>query len=139
MKLTYKLVKDVFGVDKSLTRNLWDNFGIGPDTWLVPANYWYVVFDKKDWVAYSGMRVHDNISCYCGPSYVKLEYRGNNLQKKLLRKRIRLAKKMGYTKLLSSTFMDNYPSNNSLISCGFKLVEAWADKSEHSLYWAKEI
>lgn len=48
--------------------------------------------------------------------------RGQGIQKKLIRVRIRQAKAVGMNWLITDTY-DNPASSNSLISCGFKLFE----------------
>ena len=65
--------------------------------------------------------------------------RGKGLQKKLIRARIRYARKVGWTHLVTDT-TDNHPSANSLISCGFKMYDPrspWAYKQ--SCYWIKKL
>lgn len=137
----YKLVNDIFSVDKTLTRNLYDNFGVTAPDWSSPQTHWYVIFYKKEWVGYACIRHHsrneiDSV-CYFGPTYIKLQFRGQGLQTKLIKRRLKLAKRLGYTKGISSTLTDNYPSCNSLIKCGFKLIKPWLNQEYNSLYWEK--
>jgi GNAT superfamily N-acetyltransferase len=47
------------------------------------------------------------------------EYRGRGLQKRLIRARVRHAKRIGWKYAITYT-IDNPPSENSLIGCGFK-------------------
>src|ERR1019366_3836721 len=128
MKLKYKLVKDIFSIDNTLTRSLSDNFGLSVPDWTCPQMYWFVIFDNKQWVGYAALRVHDAITLYSGPTYIKPDFRGQGLQVKLLKKRINLAKKLGYSRIISSTYYHNYPSNNSLIKCGFRLICPWLEQ-----------
>ena len=64
----------------------------------------------------------------CG---VRRKYRGNGLQKQLIRARIRMARRHGFRELLAYVLGNNLASANSLIACGFRLytpAEFWAGK-----------
>jgi predicted acetyltransferase len=66
-------------------------------------------------------------------------YRGQGLQKKFIRVRIRQAKALKMNWLVTSTY-DNPASANSLISCGFKLfnpTKPWMAKN--TLYWRLKL
>lgn len=137
----YKLISKADRLDKDIIKNIFNNFGTDIESWDCPKYYIYVIYHKKDWIGYGCIRSHysDGIHnvCYLGPTYIKNYMRGQKLQSKLIRKRLRLAKKLGYTKAISSTFYHNYPSNNSLIRCGFKMVCPWAQQEQDSIYWEK--
>lgn len=136
----FKRIKDIFSVDKTLTRSLYDNFGYEHPTWVDPHYYWWVIFHKKNWIGYSGLRVHDANSLFLGPMFIKPEYRGQGLQLKLIKKRQRLAKKMGCHRLISSALDTNYPSINNLLKCGFLLIPSWLETPEiNMLYFEKKI
>ena len=65
--------------------------------------------------------------------------RGQGLQKKFIRVRIRQAKAVEMKWLVTDTH-DNPASSNSLISCGFKLFDpsvAWGGKG--TLYWRLKL
>jgi len=65
--------------------------------------------------------------------------RGQGIQKKLIRVRIRQAKAIGMNWLVTDTY-HNPASSNSLISCGFKLFDPsvpWGAKS--TLYWRLKL
>lgn len=67
------------------------------------------------------------------------DYRGQGLQKKFIRVRIRQAKALGLNWLITSTY-DNPASANSLISCGFKMfnpTNPWMAKN--TLYWRLKL
>ncbi len=143
MPLKYKLFSKVEKLDKDIIKHIFHNFGITIDTWDSPQYYVYIIYDKKDWIGYGCLRTHssdnvDNIA-YFGPTFIHAAYRGQGLQKLLIKKRLRLAKKLNFTVAISSTFYDNHASNNSLIGCGFKLSESWREAEPHSLYWKKAI
>lgn len=66
-------------------------------------------------------------------------FRGQGLQKKFIRVRIRQAKALKMNWIVTSTF-DNPASSNSLISCGFKLFnprKPWM--CENTLYWRLKL
>ena len=65
---------------------------------------------------------------------------GQGIQKRLIRLRERLARKRGYTKLITYTAHWNVASSNSLMSCGYKMYRplyAWGGKE--FVYWWKNI
>ena len=67
------------------------------------------------------------------------DMRGQGLQKKFIRVRIRQAKALGLRWLITSTF-DNPASANSLISCGFKMfnpTKPWMAKN--TSYWRLKL
>ena len=139
--LRFKLVKDIKKLDNEIIKHIYNNFGAIIDGWDSPKYYVIMVYDKKDWVAYSCLRHHENHNdgnvCYSGPVFVKSAYRGKGMQVKLLKRKIRLAKKLGYIKMVSSTYIENYPSNNSLIKCGFRMIAPWLQGEPDSIYWEK--
>jgi GNAT superfamily N-acetyltransferase len=67
------------------------------------------------------------------------DYRGQGLQKKFIRVRIRQAKTLKMNWIVTSTY-DNPASANSLISCGFKMFNPsrpWMTK--HTSYWRLKL
>lgn len=141
--LRFKLIKDIKKLDGEIIKHIFNNFGAIIDGWDSPKYYIIVVYDKKDWVAYSCLRHHENHNdgniCYSGPVFVKSAYRGKGLQANLLKRKIRLAKKLGYVRMVSSTYIENYPSNNSLIKCGFRMIAPWLQGEPDSIYWEKVL
>jgi GNAT superfamily N-acetyltransferase len=66
-------------------------------------------------------------------------HRGQGLQKKLIRIRIRKAKALGWQWLVTDTY-HNPASANSLIACGFKMFEPsipWGARG--TLYWRRKV
>lgn len=49
------------------------------------------------------------------------KYRGRGIQKRLIRARLRLAKKLGFDQVVAYVADWNCASSNSLVRCGFKL------------------
>jgi GNAT superfamily N-acetyltransferase len=76
---------------------------------------------------------------YLNRSGVHPAHRGRGLQRRLLRAREALAKRLGYRALVSDT-TDNIHSANNLIAAGFKLFtpeRPWF--TAHTLYWIKRF
>lgn len=63
-------------------------------------------------------------------------YRGQGLQKRMIRMRVRMAKRAGCCAVITYTTCDNAPSANSLISCGFKIyAPTTAYVGQGFIYW----
>jgi GNAT superfamily N-acetyltransferase len=101
------------------------------------------------WVAYAG----DEAAGFAGilPSYqwhatgylcrsgVLPKFRGQGLQQRLIRIRIKYARQQGWTTVVSDTHK-NPASANSLINCGFKLYQPrtpWGFIT--ALYWRRNL
>jgi GNAT superfamily N-acetyltransferase len=102
---------------------------------------WWIAYYYREPVGYAGIRPSSSFydAGYLCRAGVLPDHRGNGLQKKLIRTRIKYAKRQGWTVLRTDT-RDNPESSNSLISCGFKLFSPsrpWAFKD--SLYWIRRI
>ncbi len=143
MKYKFYLLKNVFDLEPEIVKHIETHFNASIQAWDSPKYYIYVCYDKNDWIGYGCLRHHESNEthsiAYSGPTFVKTPYRGQGLQTLMIKKRIRLAKKLGYHKLISSTFMDNYPSCNSLIKCGFRLIGPWSVPEPDSLYWERVL
>jgi len=105
------------------------------------SGLWWIAWQGGKPVAYAGLKPSHQWSdagylCRVG---VIPEFRGKGIQKKLLLKRIEMCKDLGYSYVLTDT-RRNPASENSLISCGFKLYlpqNPWAFKDSN--YWFKDI
>ena len=103
--------------------------------------YWWIAYNGPEAIAFAGMhksRSWTNVGYLCR-SGVLPKYRGNGLQKRLIRVRQALATRLGWVALITDTY-DNPASSNSLISCGFKLYnpeKPWSFKN--ALYWRKYL
>lgn len=128
-----------------LVKHIQNNWGVGHRTWDAPSRWWWagqddeIAVDKRGFICYSGLYVFTQEACVVGPTYIFPDYRGLGLQFKMLKKRIEFAKKMGFSKILSSTYSDNYPSMNNLIKAGFYTTEPWCEAEENGMYWAKDL
>ena len=104
--------------------------------------YWWTVTSLcGDLIAFAGL-VYSSRWSDCGylcRSGVVPSSRGQGIQKKLIRVRIRQAKAIGMNWLITDTY-HNPASSNSLISCGFKLFDPsvpWGAKG--TLYWRLKL
>lgn len=101
--------------------------------------YWWLVWDKDKPVAFAGMRpcketVNVGLVALtrCG---VVREYRGQGLQKRLLRARVAMARRLGFKQVVGYVKGFNLPSANSLIGTGFKLYRSsWGGKGALHFY-----
>jgi GNAT superfamily N-acetyltransferase len=104
----------------------------------VTQGYWWIVYDSFDNPCAFGGLVRSvrwsNVGYLCRAGVLP-SHRGQGVQKRLIRARIRQAKALGWDWLITDTH-ENPASSNSLIATGFKLYEPlqpWGAKS--TLYW----
>ena len=72
----------------------------------------------------------------CG---VVKDFRGHGLQQRLIRVRLAKAKRLGLTRVITYT-IDNPPSANSLIACGFRMytpANRWG--GAEAQYWYRKL
>ena len=85
---------------------------------------WWIAWHGKQPVAYAGLRLcrdpqNLGLAFLCRVGVIP-EHRGRGLQKRLIRVRENAARKLAVTELITYCVPWNYPSINSLISCGYK-------------------
>lgn len=105
------------------------------------TGYWWIAFDGDVPAAFAALR---DVPSWPGSAYlarcgVLAKYRGQGLQRRLLRRREEFAREQGYDRLITTTYR-NPPSANNLISCGFKTYEPqtrWG--AADTIYWIKNI
>lgn len=91
-----------------------------------PRTLWWVVTDGLEIVAYAGAeewKIDDEHALNLTRAGVLDAYRGRGLQRRLIRARIRYARKIGCQEVWTYTHWRNYPSANNLLRCGFSM---WA-------------
>ena len=104
--------------------------------------YWYVVFSETgEAVGFGGIvpstRWSDTM--YLCRAGVVPTHQGQGLQKRLIRQRLKVAKRLGMNWVITDT-NENPASANSLIAIGFKMFEPsqpWGLKT--ALYWKYKI
>ena len=103
------------------------------------GGYWWLVFDDARPIAFGGILPGKRNPGYgyLARSGVLKKYRGNGLQRRLIRVRERYARKLGWKGCVTDTTA-NPASANSLIHEGYKVFEPkepWA--FTNSIYWRK--
>jgi GNAT superfamily N-acetyltransferase len=108
----------------------------------ITQGYWYVAFSETgEAVGFGGIvpssRWFDTM--YLCRAGVTPAHQGQGIQKRLIRQRIKVAKRLGMNWVITDT-NENPASANSLIATGFKMFEPskpWGFKT--ALYWRYRI
>lgn len=121
-KLIQELDKQVFPDDDPVTTE---------------GHLWWVIYDGKTPVAYAGAKyIVAETVVYLSRAGVLESHRGKHLQRRLIRARVRWARKIGATQAITYTFVDNPASSNNLIKCGFvTYVPEWKWGGKNAIYW----
>jgi GNAT superfamily N-acetyltransferase len=124
----------------------------GASTWDPDGTYWAAFertylpapserFFSESVVAFGGFvpsrRFRDAVFFHCAG--VAEGHRGKRLQRRLIRARIRGAKREGYSWAVTYTLTNNPASSRSLIACGFRPywpAIAWAG---NACYWYRKL
>jgi GNAT superfamily N-acetyltransferase len=83
--------------------------------------HWWVVRGSAKTFAFAGLRDVGWATAFLCRVGVLKGYRGQGLQKRLIRVRIAAARRMGFRYIVTYTSPDNMASANSLIATGFRL------------------
>ena len=103
------------------------------------GDHWWIAYIGTRPAGFASVRFMDGGFAYLSRSGVLPFARGKGLQKRMIRARVRYARRCGMKMAITDT-TDNPPSSNSLISCGFKLYNPqvrWA--LPRALYWYKKL
>jgi GNAT superfamily N-acetyltransferase len=106
------------------------------------TGWWWIVYDALNLpCAFAGLvpSVRWGDTGYLCRAGVLSGYRGQGIQKRLIRARIRQARALGWRWLITDTYL-NPASSNSLINCGFKLFEPskpWG--ATGALFWRLKL
>lgn len=104
---------------------------------------WWLVFHQGQPVGFAGMRPASTCPqaaflCLAG---ILAPHRGRGLQRRLIQRRVALAKSNGHARVLSYTMTWNVHSANNLVREGFELY--WPDKRfgghQNVNYWTKDL
>ena len=102
------------------------------------SGFWWIVYDSINLpCAFAGLvpSVRWADTGYLCRAGVLPSHRGQGVQKRLIRARVRQARALGWRWIITDTY-ENPASSNSLIACGFKLFEPtkpWG--ATGTLYW----
>jgi len=83
--------------------------------------YWWAAICDNIAVGYSGLRIIKDTGFFCRAG-VLLRHRKNKLHKKMISARIKMAKKLNLSCVITYT-VNNIVSSNNLINRGFRLYE----------------
>lgn len=105
-----------------------------PEDSLYPKDdcYWWVISDEKGPVAFAGLRpcktrVNVGMAFLCRAG-VRSRAAGQGLQRKLIKKRIAFAQKIGIREVITYTSPDNFGSATNLLRSGMRFylpAEKW--------------
>jgi GNAT superfamily N-acetyltransferase len=106
------------------------------------TGYWWIVYDSFNVpCAFAGLVCSSrftNVGYLCRAGVLP-SHRGQGIQKRLIRARIRQARALGWDWLITDTYQ-NPASANSLIATGFKIYEPsqpWG--AGETLYWRLKL
>ena len=134
----------VFNRGKILNPNLYDELKELDDKVFNGCNNefksnrdWWVIVSSNKIIAYCGCAFVEGM-CLFVRAWVHKDYRGQGLQKKMIKLRIKSAYDCHIA--ITYTTTDNYPSANSLISQGFRLYSPeYAYAGREMLYFQKPL
>jgi len=86
--------------------------------------HWWLLMDGGLAVGFASLEIYYYLVGW--PAFLSLSgiipmYRGQGLQKKLIRVRERMARKIDCGRIVTYSSYDNYASANNLINCGYRL------------------
>lgn len=120
-----------------------DTFGeVVEDIDYIPTSHWWFMLYKGETSGYCALHQYDNRpeTCFLALAGVLEKFRGRGLQKKMIRHRVRFARKLGAERVITYVSPDNLPSANSLAACGFKLYRPkWDWGVEGALYYRRTL
>jgi GNAT superfamily N-acetyltransferase len=97
---------------------------------------WWVMLDEGEIVAYCGS-IYSKGICIFNRAWVKKNYRGQGIQRRMIRTRIKAASTFCHIAITYTT-LDNFPSANNLIDCGFRLyLPEYSYGGSDKLYYQK--
>lgn len=108
-----------------------------PARWRVSTWSWWVMLDDMSRiVAYCGS-IYSKGICIFNRAWVKKEYRGQGIQRRMIRTRLKAASTFCHIAITYTT-LDNFPSANNLIDCKFKLyLPEYSYGGHDKLYFQK--
>lgn len=108
-----------------------------------PENHvWFIGYDGPKAVCYASVKVLEGIdagTAFLSRCGVIQAYRGQGLQRRLIKAREREAKSLGAKVMLTYTVSSNAHSMNSLFACGYRAylpAVRWADDA---VYFSKPL
>jgi GNAT superfamily N-acetyltransferase len=97
---------------------------------------WWVIIDQGEIVAYCGS-IYSKGICIFNRAWVHKDYRGQGIQRRMIKTRLKAASTFCHIAITYTT-LDNFPSANNLISCGFRLyLPEYSYGGSDKLYFQK--
>lgn len=97
---------------------------------------WWVMLDEGEIVAYCGS-IYSKGICIFNRAWVKKSHRGQGIQRRMIKTRLKAASTFCHIAITYTT-LDNFPSANNLISCGFRLyLPEYSYGGSDKLYFQK--
>ena len=107
----------------------------------VSGGYWWIAYSDGNPVGFCGVKQSSRWfdTGYLCRAGLLPEHTGKGIQKRMIRVRAQLAKKVGWRWLISDTY-ENPASTNSLTACGFKMYTPSIKHGAHgTCYWRKKL
>lgn len=97
---------------------------------------WWVMLDEGEIVSYCGS-IYSKGICIFNRAWVKKSHRGQGIQRKMIKARTKAASTFCHIAITYTT-LDNFPSANNLIACGFRLyLPEYSYGGSDKLYFQK--
>jgi GNAT superfamily N-acetyltransferase len=97
---------------------------------------WWVILDQGEIVSYCGS-IYSKGICIFNRAWVKKSHRGQGIQRRMIKTRLKAASTFCHIAITYTT-LDNFPSANNLIDCGFKLyLPEYSYGGSDKLYFQK--
>ena len=97
---------------------------------------WWVILDEGEIVAYCGS-IYSKGICIFNRAWVKKSHRGQGIQRRMIKTRLKAASTFCHIAITYTT-LDNFPSANNLINCGFRLyLPEYSYGGSDKLYFQK--
>lgn len=143
-------IRQVANPDNPLSDDLLDDLWLMHDQ-LIGAElttnshlyYWWLgLGGAGDYACFGGLfpKFGTPTTAFLGPAAVSEKYRGQGLQRRLIRTRVTMARRLGMDRIVTYVVRSNEVSANNLIRCGFSLYlpkTLWG--GETSYYFEKGI
>jgi GNAT superfamily N-acetyltransferase len=122
-------------------KELDDYFFPGAPYFGAPGCYWWIAFDDDKPIGYAGLdTVRLKNKAFLCRGGVLSQYRGNGIHKRLIKARERMARKLGFDRIVTYTDHDNIASSNSLIKRGYIRYRPGAEWGvDNAIYFSKEV
>lgn len=89
--------------------------------------YWWIAYDGKKPIGFAGFRIKDKTAIFQRAGVLE-SYRNNGIHKKFINLRIKYARLLNLTEIITYTSVDNKNSFNNLVRRGFNLYK-WKEEA----------